>query len=187
MNETLDKVNKLLHPYQLGYWSENNGGGLVVTNSDCSFYRSIGGTKWFSFQTVSPNPYNTFLEVAQTHHIWSDYLLTFMQEEGYKDMGTIEKAMAIQETCKPFFLAMLADPQSNYHFCLMRTDPLSTSGLSKLAFIFPGDRWDLYENVPQNEKSPFYQALLGGSLGRLCQYDAEKTLAGITAAKARLA
>jgi len=186
LNETLDKVNKLLHPYKLGFWSENNGGGLVVTNSDCSFYRSIGGTKWFPFQTVSPNLYNTFLELAKDYHLGADFLDQFMKYEGYPDSETVENALAIQEVCKPFFLAMLADPQSNYHFCLMRTDPLSTSGLSKLEFIFPGDRWDLYDYVPQNETSPIYQALFGGSLGRLCQYDVKKTLAGITAAKARL-
>jgi len=111
MNAFLIQINKLLYPYILGYWSENNGGGVVVANARCTQMRGIGFRKWTAFVEAPINLFNTRLEPAIEDHVDETVFANFLKEERIVDL---EKALAIVELCKPYFLALRGDLQAQY-------------------------------------------------------------------------
>lgn len=75
-------INLLYYPNVVGFWSENNGGGIVITNKECTRFRGFGSKYW---QDHDNNPdylriYNEYLEVA-THEYVSWALLRLIVDE----------------------------------------------------------------------------------------------------------
>ncbi|HCQ30887.1 TPA: hypothetical protein DIU27_00695 [Candidatus Collierbacteria bacterium] len=183
MDTVLIKINKLLYPYILGYWSENNGGGVIVTNTSCTQMRGFGARKWSPFVEAPISSYNTRLEPAIENHLSDEVLKSFLNKER---IVNVEMALQIQELVKPYFLALHGDLQGQYHYCLTAKDPMTTTGKQKVAYLFPGTQYDLYDFVPDTDDA-WASPMVGGSLGWLAGLDSEKTIAGITTAKKRLA
>lgn len=184
MNQLLVAINKLLYPYILGYWSENNGGGVVVTNASCTQMRGIGSRKWTTFVEAPINLYNTHLEPAIEDHVDGAVFIDFLINEKIEDLG---RAQTLVELCKPYFLARRGDLQAQYHYCLMKSDPMESAGEQQISFIFQGTQFDMYDMVPEMETTNQYSAFVGGSLGWLAHLNPfSQTLKGIAAAKKRL-
>lgn len=189
MNSFLIEINKLLHPYVLGFQSDNNGGCFLVTDTSCQYTRGFGYRKWSTFVESTPNIHNVRLEVVTQDFVDSsafaineNFVAWFLENEGVRD-GV--HAAYIMLTCKPYILARFGDPQGQYHYCLVKSDPLKTDIQQKVAYIFPGTQMDLYDLLPETDivsASP----MVGGSLGWLAHLDSQKTIAGIIAAKKRL-
>lgn len=183
MNSFLIEINKLLYPYILGYWSENEVGGLVVTNHNCTQMRGIGSRKWTAFVEAPINFYTTHLKPAIKNQVNEVVLASFLKEEGIEDQILATK---IVDFCKPFFLARLGDLQALYHYCLVKNDPMETGIRQKVAFLFPGTQMDLTDTLPETDKA-WASPMVGGSLGWLSQLTPfDKTIASIKAAKKRL-
>lgn len=181
MNQFLIQINALLFPYILGYWSEINGGGVVVTNTRCTQMRGIGSRKWTPFVKAPINRFNTRLEPANKDHVNEEVLANFLKEECIEDPV---KALAIVELSKPYFLALRGDPQAQYHYCLIKFDPLKTKREENVAYLFPGTTFDLWDTLPKSEVTNQYSPFVGGSLGWLAHLTPfEKTLTCIETAK----
>lgn len=60
-------INLLYYPNVLGYWSDNNTGGFVITNKACTKYRSFGHPTWTSWNNNPPYPrvYNEDLKLSK--------------------------------------------------------------------------------------------------------------------------
>ena len=56
-----------------------------------------------------------------------------------------------------------------------------------MAYIFPGTQYDILDMLPEEENTNQYSPFVGGSLGWLAHLPETQTIAGITAAKKRLA
>lgn len=185
MSSVLNQINQLLFPYVLGYISMNNGGDFVVTNVDCSQFRSLGGRKWQTFEFAPSDFDNHRLEVVKYDFLNSGYFNVdgffnyFTKQERIESIGT---ATSIVEACKPYFLALRGDLQGQYHYCIAKIDPMVNIE-QKVAFIFPGTVEDLWSELPKSETTN-PSPMVGGSLGWLAHLTPfEKTLEGIAAAK----
>lgn len=186
MHEILKQINALLYPYILGYWSESNGGGFVVTTARCDQHRSLGGRKWLPLTTSAPNIYNTNLEIVTQdfadrggYVINEDFFAWFLTEEEIED-GVRAGFIALKSL--PCFLCLVGDLQGQSHYCLTVEDPMVTTQKQKVAFIFPGSQMDMYDRLPQEEET-WASPMVGGSLGRLAHLPEAETIAGIEAAK----
>lgn len=178
--------NQILYPFVLGFWSENNGGGYCVTNRECTKFRWLGERKWSDWDNNPSYPriFNEYLEVVTPRGINIDwkFFLFFLKKEKIDNPA---QALFLSRLSKPYFFALHGDPQGQYHYCLTKNDPLPTTEKQKVAYIFPGTVFDLYDLLPEEELT-WASPLVGGSLGWLAHLDSQKTIAGITAAKKRL-
>lgn len=177
-------TNQLLYPQVLGFWSENDGGSLVVTNHDCTQMRSLGSRKWQPWDNNPSYPrlYNERLELAKPTHLSRAAFEHFLTDEGFKNPF---KAFLIVVLTRPYFIALRGDLQGQYHYCVVKKDPLSNEKQT-LAFIFPGTVEDLYDLLPEKETGYSFPTV-GGSLGWLARLTPfSKTLNSIVAAKERL-
>ena len=189
MSSYFDRINTLLYPYVLGFWSENNGGGYVVTTRDCDRFRGFGSRRWSTFTESPNNIFNTRLEVVNFDFLNSDgsniedLYADFLKKERIEDDF---KAMKLVEQCRPFFLALHGDLQAQYHYCLAAQDSIMTVEKQKVAYIFLGTQMDLYDALPETDVA-WASPLVGGSLGWLAHLTPfEKTLENINQAKALL-
>ena len=195
MDSILTQINSLLYPYVLGFRSGNGGDGFIVTNHSCNQFRAIGSRSWqHSSVTLHPDTYNKLIEVVVDKTLVGKKLLdNFLKDEGFiidEDSYLFlhpENGESIQRWSKPYFLALRGDLQSQYHYCLMKVDPMVATGEQLVAYLFPGTQFDIYDKLPKKETTNQYSPLVGGSLGWLSHLDVfGSTLSAIEAAKTHL-
>jgi hypothetical protein len=88
-------INLILRPFVLGMWSDNNGGGNVITNRDCTKYRNLGEKTWHDWDN---NPgyvrvYNEYLEVKDSSSVNFTTLIYFLKGEVMNPISTFFKSI----------------------------------------------------------------------------------------------
>ena len=77
----LQFINKMLWPYVLGTYSENNGGSFVVINKANTRLRSLGSSDWSKWTISHPNSDNRCLQTATADEVDRSALISILSQE----------------------------------------------------------------------------------------------------------